>query len=92
MRMRFYRGPHGVKDVDRQTEYLLDNGFSIRIGTRNLSKAQFMGIHTASAWPFPKQKFKKLLSKGFIEKQKESGKTVYYRFTEKADGFTGEFK
>jgi hypothetical protein len=92
MRIRFFRGQRGLKDVDRETDYLLDNGASIQIGTRNAFKAQMRGFHSVSAWPFPKPKFKRLLSGGYIEKQKEIKGAVYYRFTERADGFPGEFE
>jgi hypothetical protein len=70
MRIRFFRGRRGLKDVDRKTDYLLDNGACIQIGTRNTYKGQMKGFHSVFAWPFPKPKFKRLLLGGLYRKAK----------------------
>jgi len=98
MKIRFYRGNDGVKEVDAKLDFFFDNGACIQIYTKHPDKYQRMGFETRHCWMFPKPKFQKLLKDGYVEKTSEAGKpdtiipVTYYKFTSKIDGFDGEFK
>jgi len=96
MRIRFFRGNDGVKEVETRYDYLFDNGACIQIKTKNPWKKQHKGFETWSCWVFPKSKFQKLLKDGYVEKSGEGIETgirlTYYKFTSKIDSFDGEFK
>ena len=92
MRIRFYQGSLGVKEVDAKTDFLMDNGACIQIFTKHPYKKQQVGFDSRSCWIFSKAKFGKLLKGGFVEKTNETERAVYYKFTSKINDFDGEFK
>jgi hypothetical protein len=95
MKIRFYRGNGGVKDVDVNTDFFLDNGACIQIFTKNPDKKRMVSFDKQYCWMFPKPKFEKLLKEGYViknESMKAEAWLTYYKFTSKANDFEGEFK
>jgi hypothetical protein len=97
MKLGFGRGLARVFDVNIKTDYFLDNGAIIQIMTKDSAKSDFSDWTWRYSWVFSKTRFQKLLKGCFIEKidnaaSKKNSMMAYYRFTEKANDFIGEFR
>jgi len=92
MKIRFYRGSDGIKEVDASCDFIMDNGACIQIFTKHPSKKQAVDFDLRSCWIFPKSKFDKLTKGGYLEKANKTERATYYKFTPKINDFDGEFK
>jgi hypothetical protein len=96
VKLRFGYGDKRVFEVSVEKDYLFENNGLLCLATNDPARKQINGWKTVNSWRFSKARLQKLLKGGFVilddTPREKCGHMTFYRFTEKANEFSGELR